>query len=178
MPIDARADSNCVGPVAFWALLAFTSTMELLAQLFDEIASAVAGQPTQAELRKLRDRCDSQAIRRAAREILRSLNHTETRDQVLDHHKRLLRAIEEKVEQTRERKDQAKLIGIGMGSAVTGGGIIAAISIAVPVVAVIPILGGAYCLWRGSENAKFLAAEQTLYEQLREAVRQLVPDDA
>lgn len=146
-----------------------------LSELVDEITAAVAGQPTHVELRKLRDKCDSRAVQRAVQDAVRGINDPEKKDEVLDRFQRLLRAIAEKAARLKEQKDQANTIGIGVGSATTAGGIVAAITIAVPVVAIIPVLGGAYCIWRGSENAKVLSIERTLYEQLQEAVEKLIP---
>lgn len=151
--------------------------MRILSELFDQIAEAVRGQPTLAELRRLRDTCDSQTTQRATAEAFRGINNPDDSDQILDMHRRMIRALEEKISETSEKRDQAKVIGIGLGTSVAGGGILAAISIAVPAVAFIPIAGGAYCVWRGSENSKILTAEMTLYTQLKDAAEKLVPSD-
>ncbi|KPF63962.1 hypothetical protein [Porphyrobacter sp. AAP60] len=149
--------------------------MSVLYDLFGEIRKAVEGQPNLRELRILRDTCDSQSTLRATADAFRGINDPDEVDSVRDMHRKLIRALEEKIATTTERRDQAKVVGIGVGTSVAGGGVVAAISIAVPAVALIPIVGGAYCVWRGSENAKALTSELALYIQLKDAAEKLVP---
>ncbi|EAQ28809.1 hypothetical protein NAP1_14458 [Erythrobacter sp. NAP1] len=151
--------------------------MQVLSQLFEQISEAVRGEPTLHELRALRDSCDAQTTRRATFESFRGINNPNDADSIIDLHKKLIRDLEEKISSTREKRDQAKTVGMGIGGSVAGGGIVAALALAVPAVALIPIAGGAYCVWRGSENAKTLTSELTLYIQLKDAVEQLLPKD-
>lgn len=150
--------------------------MQVLLELLDQVTYAVDGELTVVELRRLRDSCDSQSIRRATTEIYRGINNPADADNIRDWHRRLIRALEEKISETSEKREQAKIVGIGLGTSVAGGGVLTAISIAVPAVALIPIAGGAYCIWRASENARALSAELTLYTQLKDAAERLIPN--
>jgi hypothetical protein len=139
--------------------------------IVQKLREAVANRPDAAALRDVRDKLDAPAFRREVREFMRAANSDETRDRLSGQLIGLQRDAEELQSKLLGEQRLVSTIGIGGGVGLAGAGIVTAITLAVPALALIPVVAGVYMTFRYSGADRQLTEEATICGQIVEELK-------
>jgi hypothetical protein len=115
-----------------------------LIALIDAFAEAMSGKAQLADLAKIRDKLDSYIFGENVRSQLRRLNNPDEIGKIVDALRRLQRAAEALKHKRVNQRETLRVLGIGGGSALAVGSLVAMLSVATPAGLLIPlVLGGA-----------------------------------
>jgi len=135
------------------------------------LQEVVSDRPSVADLRQVRDKMDSRAFRREAAEFLRGANSDETRDRLAEELIGLQRTVEELHAKLQNDQKLISTIGIGGGVGIAGAGIVTAITLTVPILAIFPVAAGIYMTVRYSKADRQLNEEITICSQIVEELK-------
>lgn len=142
-----------------------------IVEIVRALRDALEGEPSIDRLREVRATIDDPAFGREVVEVARMINEPDTGDVLRRSMVDLQRACEEIA--TRREGDLRRigLMGIGGGAGLATGGILAAVAIAVPAVALLPFAGGVYMLIRYGLADRQIGEEIGLCRQIAEEIK-------
>jgi len=144
--------------------------------LINALTGQIGDRPDAATLAGILERIDSRAFALEIKEYRRGLNDPDALNDFEDDVLRFRRDIERLRAALDYDRQQLGVIGIGMGVALVGGGIIAAVSIAVPPLALLPIAAGGMVLGTSYSRGKQISREIALCDQMIERLKGLQRD--
>jgi len=112
-------------------------------EFFENVERAIAGSPAATELREIRDVLDDPAYVDELARFLAGVNDPDVLNDLLGRMRRLKRRLEERSEKRKLHKDLVVQMGVVGGVGLIGGSIVTASSATFPLIALIPVAGGA-----------------------------------
>jgi hypothetical protein len=146
---------------------------EPLITVLQSVTDVLDNFPNVADLRRLRDQLDSWLLRENIRRSLHGLNSPEQIGDIRDNLRALQRKAEELQSSRENNRENVRLTGLGGGAGLVGGAIIAALSIALPIIAIIPAAGGVYLMRRSKSASGKFTEEIRLLEQIADIAGEL-----
>lgn len=135
------------------------------------LREVVTERPDVAALRDIRMKVDSAAFRREIREFMRTANSDDSRDRLTEELTGFQRDTEELHARLQNDQKLISTIGVGGGVGIAGAGIVTAITLTVPVIAVIPVAAGVFMTIRFAKADKQLNEEITVCSQIIDALK-------
>lgn len=127
--------------------------------------------PDVAALRDIRGKLDDPALRREAAEFIRFANSDDIRDRLTTQVIGLQRDVEELQSRLQGEQRRVSTIGVGGGVGIAGAGLVTAITLAVPALALLPVAAGLYMTFRYSKADEQLSQEITVCGQIIEELK-------
>jgi hypothetical protein len=137
------------------------------------LSDVVINRPDVAALREMRSTVDSPAFSREIREFMRSANSDESRDALMAELTRLQRLIEELHARLVNDQKLISTIGVGGGVGIAGAGIVTAITLTVPAIAIFPVVAGIFMTFRFANADRQLNKEVAVCAQLVDELKSI-----
>lgn len=147
---------------------------EDITALFDRLERLLDGKPGSAELVKIRDTLDDPLYVKEVVRFVSGINDPSVAAYLLGKIRRLRREVEAKCEKRKLHKELEVQMGVAGGIGIIGGSIIAAATATFPLVALVPVGGGAWLAFKGYFRASKRDEERHLLEQVAERMKHIL----
>lgn len=142
--------------------------------LFDRLERLLANKHGTAELTEIRDTLDDPLYVREIVRLVGTINDPSVAGYLIGKIRRLRREVEARCEKRKLHKELEVQMGVAGGIGIIGGSIIAAATATFPLIALVPVGGGAWLAYRGYFGAARRDEERHLLEQVAERMRHIL----
>ncbi len=147
---------------------------EDITALFDRLERLLLGKPSAAELTAIRNTLDDPAYVKEIVRFVNGINDPTVSGYLLGKIRRLRREVQAKCEKRKLHKELEVQMGVAGGIGIVGGSIIAAATATFPLLALVPVSGGAWLAFRGYFGAAKRDEERHLLEQVAERMEHIL----
>lgn len=144
--------------------------------IFEATVKALQGDPSVKDLREIREQLDSHILWANMKDLLRRLNDQDRIAELRDAAARCRRAAQDLSAKQLDRRDVVRIVAIGGGVALGAGAIAGVMALAAPGVALIPLIGAGFIVWRGITSSRAVSEEITLLDNIADRIQELLAD--